>query len=85
MRIAYIIKLTVIGILYEEYIMMRKEIEIRGCIEIPPEGSQDEVCDRFIEWVEANGWSFGGGFRTIVDGYYVDDDGTEIKHVLDEE
>ena len=47
---------------------MRKEIEINGCIEIPPETTIDEVCDAFIEWVESKGWFFGGGFREYVDG-----------------
>lgn len=47
---------------------MRKEIEINGCIEIPPEMTMDEFCDAFIEWVESKGWLFGGGFREIVDG-----------------
>ncbi len=51
---------------------MRKEIEIQGCIEIPPEVSQDKVIDSFITFIEANGWYFGGGFRTIVDGQYID-------------
>ena len=53
---------------------MTKEIEMQGCIEIPPEVSQDEVCDKLIAFIEANGWHFGGGFRTIVDGEYIDDD-----------
>ena len=52
---------------------MRKEIEIQGCIEIPPETSQDEVIDKFIAFIEANGWHFGGGFRTVIDGEYLDD------------
>ena len=47
---------------------MRKEIEINGCIEIPPETTMDEFCDAFIEWVESKGWFFGGGFREYVDG-----------------
>ena len=49
---------------------MRKEIEINGCIEIPPEMTMDEFCDAFIEWVDSKGWLFGGGFREIVDGEY---------------
>ena len=61
---------------------MTKEIEIHGCIEIPPEISQNEVCDQFLNFVEANGWSFGGGVRTIADGFYLNDDGTKEKHVL---
>ena len=64
---------------------MRKEIEIHGCIEIPPEISAEEFFDTFIELIESKGWFFGGGFREIVDGYYVNSDGTRGKHVLDEE
>ena len=56
---------------------MRKEIEIQGCIETPPEVSQDEMCDKLIEFIEANGWYFGGGFRTIIDGEYIDEGATE--------
>ncbi len=52
---------------------MTKEIEMQGCIEIPPEVSQDEVCDKLIAFIEANGWYFGGGFRTVIDGEYIDD------------
>ena len=48
---------------------MRKEIEINGCIEIPPEMTMDEFFDAFIDWIESKGWYFGGGFREIVDGY----------------
>ena len=59
---------------------MSKEIEIQGCIEIPPEVSQDEVIDKFIECIEANGWHFGGGFRTIIDGTYIDDEENEEPH-----
>ena len=42
--------------------MDEKEIEIGGCITVPKEISKDTVIDAFIDWVEANGWSFGGGF-----------------------
>ncbi len=62
---------------------MQKEIEIVGCITVPDDISQDEVYDKFIDFIEANGWYFGGGFRTIVDGYYINDDGTRGKHVFD--
>lgn len=63
---------------------MRKEIEINGCIEIPAEMSMDEFYDEFIEFVESKGWYFGGGFREILDGYYINPDGTRGKHVLDD-
>ena len=50
------------------------EIEIQGCIYVEDRAlSTDEVSEKFIEFVEANGWLFGGGFRTIVDGQYVTD------------
>ena len=64
---------------------MRKEIEINGCIEVPAEMTIDEFCAAFIEFVEAKGWYFGGGFREIADGYYVNPNGTRGKSVIDEE
>ena len=63
---------------------MRKEMEINGCIEIPPEMTVDEFYDAFIELIESRGWYFGGGFREIVDGYYMNSDGTRGKFVLDD-
>ena len=63
---------------------MRREIEINGCIEIPPEMTVDEFYDAFIELIESRGWYFGGGFREIVDGYYMNSDGTRGKFVLDD-
>lgn len=60
---------------------MRKEIEINGCIEIPPEMTSDEFTDTFIEWIESKGWYFGGGFREIADGYYILPDGSKGKSV----
>ena len=63
---------------------MTKEIEIQGCITIPKDVSMDEVIDKFIAFIEKNEWSFGGGYRTIIDGYYMNADGTKEKCVLDE-
>ena len=60
---------------------MRKEIEINGCIEIPPEMTLDEFENGFIKWVESKGWFFGGGFREIADGYYILPDGSKGKSV----
>ena len=62
---------------------MRKEIEINGCIEIPPGLSMDEFWHIFIDFVEANKWSFGGGMKEIIDGYYINPDGTKGRYVLD--
>ncbi len=63
---------------------MIKEIEIQGCVTVPEEVSMDEFIDKFIAFIEKNEWSFGGGYKTIIDGYYMNADGTRGKHVLDE-
>ena len=63
---------------------MRKEIEIGGCVEIPPEMTKDEFIDSFIAFIESRGWHFGGGFREIVDDYYINADGSRGPHVLED-
>lgn len=63
---------------------MRKEIEINGCIEIPPEMTMDEFEDAFLALIESKGWYFGGGFNEIVDGCYTNLDGSKGKHVLED-
>lgn len=62
---------------------MAKEFEIQGCVIVPEEVSMDDFVDKFIAFIEENGWSFGGGYRTIIDGYYVNDDGTKGEYILD--
>ncbi len=63
---------------------MTKEIEIQGCVSVPEEVSMDDFfIDKFIAFIEENGWSFGGGYRTIIDGYYINEDGTKGEGVLD--
>ena len=47
--------------------------------------SEDQFLDRFLMFIEENSWSFGGGVRTIVDGYYINGDGTPGKPVWPEE
>ena len=63
---------------------MIKEIEIQGCVTVPEEVSMDELIDEFIAFIEKNEWSFGGGYKTIIDGYYMNGDGTRGKSILDE-
>lgn len=63
---------------------VRKEIEICGCVEVSEDTDLDGFIDEFLAWVEARGRSFGGGFREIVDGYYILPDGTRGKHVSEE-
>lgn len=62
---------------------MTKEIEIQGCVSVPEEVSMDDFIDNFITFIEENRWSFGGGYRTIIDGYYINEDGTKGEGVLD--
>lgn len=64
---------------------MRKEFEIHGCIEIPPEMTEEEFWNRFIRFVEKNGWSFGGGISEIRDGWHILPDGSRGSHVLNGE
>lgn len=68
----------------ERNITVRKEFEIQGCIEVPPEVTEDEFWNTFIGFVESKGWSFGGGIREIQDGYYILADGSRGRRVLDE-
>ena len=63
---------------------MRREIEINGCIEIPPEMTKNEFEDAFLALIETKGWRFGGVFNEIVDGYYTNPDGSKGKHVLED-
>ena len=63
---------------------MIKEIEIQGCVTVPEEVSMDEFIDEFIAFIEKNEWSFGGGYKTIIDGYYMNGDGTRGTSILDE-
>lgn len=64
---------------------MRREFEINGCIEVPMELSEDEFWNKFIGFVEENNWYFGGGAREIIDGFYINEDGTKGEHCLDED
>lgn len=63
---------------------MEKEFEISGCISVPKETTYDSFYEKFIEFIESNNWSFGGGINEIIDGYYVDSNGEKIRHVLDD-
>lgn len=56
---------------------MAKEFEIHGAVEVPPELTEDAFFDSFIGFIESQGWWFGGGIREIVDGYYINADGTQ--------
>ena len=63
---------------------MRKEFEINGCVEVPPELTADEFYDIFIAFVESQVWFFGG-FAEIQDGYYILPDGRRGRPVFADE
>ena len=46
--------------------------------------TEAEFTTQLIRFVESNSWSFGGGINEIIDGFYINTDGTKGKHVLDE-
>lgn len=47
---------------------MKKEIKIDGCVVIPEHITHDEFLEKFINFVESNGWYFGGGTEAFIDG-----------------
>ncbi len=64
---------------------MRKEFEVKGCMKVTSEVTQDEFIDSLTEFAESKGWSFYGWVHEIQDGFYINLDGTRGKSVLDEE
>jgi hypothetical protein len=55
---------------------MRKEFQISGLVEVAPGTTESEFSEKFINFVEDNGWTFGGSFREVVDDHYVNPDGS---------
>lgn len=62
-----------------------KEFEINGCISVPEGLSYGEFWDKFIGFMEDNNWYFGGGINEIVNGFYINEDGSNEDHVLDQD
>lgn len=65
-------------------IILSKEFEIQGCIEVPINLSEDKFYNEFIGFIESKNWSFGGGINEIIDGFYINADGTKGKHILED-
>lgn len=61
-------------LLLGEELIEERIIEIEGCVSIQPFLSHDDFLDRFIHFVELNGWSFGGGTEDINCGKVEDKD-----------
>ncbi|ONI39183.1 hypothetical protein AN639_10460 [Candidatus Epulonipiscium fishelsonii] len=63
---------------------LERTFHIDGCTMVQPSSTADEFKDKFIKLVEENNWlvkSFD--IREIVDGYYINPDGSQGKHVND--
>lgn len=52
---------------------MNKEIEIDGCVSIQNDLTHDEFLKKFINFIESNGWCFGGITNVLIDGEPVDE------------
>lgn len=52
---------------------MGKEIEINGCVSIPNDLTHDEFSEKFINFIESNGWWFGGMTTALIDGEPIDE------------
>jgi DNA gyrase inhibitor GyrI len=46
---------------------MEKEIHIDMIISNCDDETQDTIWEKFIEWVEANGWSAGGTIQEVTE------------------
>lgn len=56
-----------------------------GCVyDTSPDMTVEEFEKFFLNFVERNGWSFQGTITMILDGFYINPDGSKGKHVLDE-
>ena len=50
-----------------------KEIHIDGCVTIPMNVTHDEFLEKFIKFIEDNGWYFGGGTKAFINGECIDE------------
>lgn len=50
--------------------VMKMKIEINGCIEVLEDLTLEDFTDKFIDFIEENGWKFGG----VINEYKTDKD-----------
>lgn len=46
---------------------MSRHIQVNGVVEIKDSETHNDFMDKFIQFVESNGWSFGGGTQDVTD------------------
>lgn len=52
---------------------MNKEIAINGCVTVSKNVTHDEFLEKFIKFIESNGWHFGGGTTAMINGKCIDE------------
>jgi hypothetical protein len=52
---------------------MSKVIEINGCVTVSTDTTHTEFLKKFSEFLEDNGWYFGGGSQAFIDDEPVDE------------
>jgi len=61
-----------------------REFSIQGCISVGEQLSSEYFKKALQDCFESNKCDFQGSINEIIDGYYIKQDGTRGKHVLDE-
>lgn len=52
---------------FEDTPMNERIIKVEGCVTIQPFLNHDDFLERFIRFIETNGWYFGGGTEDVTD------------------
>ncbi|ONI46492.1 hypothetical protein AN640_03385 [Candidatus Epulonipiscium fishelsonii] len=61
-----------------------RKIYIQGAVEVSLDLTKDKFWNIFIGFIEGNNWLFDGKIREIIDGYYINEDGTKGRHAFDD-
>lgn len=64
---------------------MADSISINICISMDYFVDTKEVYNSFTDFLEKNKWSYQGTFKKIMDGYYINEDGSKGKYCMDDE
>lgn len=64
------------------YIEELKSLEIDGCISADEKISRDFFMKQMSAFIESEGWKFNGEVKEVIDGYYINKDGTKGKYAL---
>lgn len=68
-----------------EYFSQNNSYLVRGCMTVNSEYSKSEVADLVINFAREHRWAHNLKFSEIIDGYYINEDGSKGKHVFEED